>query len=181
MFLFFERNTKVGPEGSERAKIRAHRQVAVYLWKMIEEPSDLHWMQHALRLARQAYRMGEVPVGAVVVHEHQIIARGHNRCEQLHDPTAHAEMEAITAATHHLNSKYLNECTLYVTLEPCVMCAGALFWSQIGRVVAGATDPKRGYTQVGALLHPRTAWEIGVHQEECGSLMSAFFQSLRHG
>jgi tRNA(adenine34) deaminase len=90
-------------------------------------------------------------------------------------------MEAITAATNHLSSKYLNECTLYVTLEPCVMCAGALFWSQIGRVVAGASDPKRGYTLHGPLLHPKTSWSMGLLHDECGSLMTSFFQSLRHG
>ncbi len=148
---------------------------------MLGPEGDEYFMEQALRLARQAYRMGEIPVGAVIVHENKIIARGHNHCEQLNDPTAHAEMEAITAATNHLSSKYLNECTLYVTLEPCVMCAGALFWSQIGRVVAGASDPKRGYTLHGPLLHPKTAWSMGLMHDECGSLMTSFFQSLRHG
>ena len=148
---------------------------------MLGPDGDEYFMEQALRLARQAYRMGEIPVGAVIVHENKIIARGHNRCEQLNDPTAHAEMEAITAATNHLSSKYLNECTLYVTLEPCVMCAGALFWSQIGRVVAGASDSKRGYTLHGPLLHPKTNWSMGLMHDECGSLMTSFFQSLRHG
>ena len=148
---------------------------------MLGHEGDEYYMEQALRLARQAYRMGEIPVGAVIVHGGKIIGRGHNRCEQLNDPTAHAEMETITAATHQLSSKYLNECTLYVTLEPCVMCAGALFWSQIGRVVAGASDPKRGYTLHGPLLHPKTAWSMGLLHEECGSLMTSFFQSLRHG
>ena len=148
---------------------------------MLGPEGDEYYMEQALRLARQAYRMGEIPVGAVIVHDNKIIARGHNRCEQLNDPTAHAEREAITAATNHLSSKYLNECTLYVTLEPCVMCAGALFWSPIGRVVAGASDPKRGYTLHGSLLHPKTLWSMGLLHDECSSLMTSFFQSLRHG
>lgn len=136
-------------------------------------------MREALKEAVKAAEKGEVPVGAVVVAGNRIIGRGHNLTEQLNDVTAHAEMQAITAAANHLGGKYLTDCTLYVTLEPCVMCAGALFWSQISRVVVGATDPKRGFLLKGPLLHPKTAYEQGVCADECAVLLKSFFARLR--
>ncbi len=138
-------------------------------------------MKQALAEAVQAYEAGEVPVGAVIVCDNRIIARTHNQTEQLTDVTAHAEIMAITAASGHLGSKYLPDCTLYVTVEPCVMCAGALAWSQIGRVVFGAADDKRGFMRVGGkdLLHPKTKLELGVLEEECGELMQRFFRERR--
>jgi tRNA(adenine34) deaminase len=119
-------------------------------------------------------------VGAVVVYDHKIIGKGHNLTEQLHDVTAHAEMQAITAAANHIGAKYLTECTLYVTLEPCVMCAGAIYWSQLGKLVYGASDPKRGFMKEGQhLLHPKTELESGILGEDAASLIKAFFQKLR--
>ncbi|MCB0376479.1 MAG: nucleoside deaminase, partial [Sinomicrobium sp.] len=118
--------------------------------------NDSYFMQHALREAEAAYEKDEVPVGAVIVVDNKIIARAHNLTETLNDVTAHAEMQAITAAAHFLGGKYLDQCTLYVTLEPCVMCAGALYWSQLSRLVYGAKDEKRGYGTTGVQLHPRT-------------------------
>lgn len=147
---------------------------------MLSIQSDEQFMKKALQEARQAYADGEVPVGAVIVCDQQIIARGHNTTEQLHDVTAHAEMIALTAAANFLHAKYLPECTLYVTLEPCVMCAGALAWAQIGRVVFGAADEKRGFLRFGKeLLHPRTKLEYGVLEEECRTLLQAFFRERR--
>jgi len=148
---------------------------------MLSVHSDTYFMQQALVEARQAYEAGEVPVGAVVVCENRIIARAHNQTEQLTDVTAHAEILALTAASNHLGSKYLPECTLYVTLEPCVMCAGALAWAQMGRVVYGATDEKRGFMLYGGktLLHPKTKLEMGVLEHDCGMLMTAFFRGKR--
>jgi tRNA(adenine34) deaminase len=140
---------------------------------------DAHWMREALKEAQKAADKGEIPVGAVVVSANRVIGRGHNLTEQLNDVTAHAEMQAITAAANHLGGKYLQECSLYVTLEPCVMCAGALFWSQIGRVVVGATDEKRGFSQHGELLHPKTKYQIGVLETECAALLRHFFAQLR--
>jgi tRNA(adenine34) deaminase len=137
------------------------------------------YMREALKEARAAAREGEVPVGAVVACRGQIIARAHNLTQRLNDPTAHAEMQVITAATHALGGKYLRECTLAVTLEPCVMCAGALFWAQIGKVLYGAPDPKRGFTLQAPLLHPKTIVERGLLQEECAQLLSAFFKQRR--
>jgi len=137
-------------------------------------------MQQALRQARLAAEAGEVPVGAVVVCGNQIIARGHNQTEQLTDVTAHAEIIALTAASNYLGSKYLPDCTLYVTLEPCVMCAGALAWAQVGRVVYGAADDKRGFMRFGReLLHPKTKVEFGIQHDACGALMTEFFRSRR--
>ena len=122
----------------------------------------------------------EVPVGVVVVCENRIIARGHNLTETLNDVTAHAEMQAVTAAANALGGKYLSDCTLYVTVEPCVMCAGALAWAQVGRIVYGAADPKRGYSVYAPeALHPRTQVTAGVLAEECGELMRQFFKSKR--
>lgn len=140
---------------------------------------DARWMREALREAQKAADRGEVPVGAVVVTGSKIIGRGHNLTEQLNDVTAHAEMQAITAAANYLGGKYLTDCTLYVTLEPCVMCAGALYWSQISRIVVGAADPKRGYSQHGSLLHPKTSYEQGLLESDCSQLLRTFFAKLR--
>lgn len=136
-------------------------------------------MREALKEAEKAAEKGEVPVGAVVVAGNRIIGRGHNLTEQLNDVTAHAEMQAVTAAANYLGGKYLTECTLYVTLEPCVMCAGALFWSQISRVVVGAPDPKRGFLLRGELLHPKTHYHQGVCAQACSDLLKTFFARLR--
>ena len=142
--------------------------------------TDEEYMRKALEEAREAFRRDEVPVGAVVVARDRIIARAHNLTETLHDVTAHAEMQAITAAADSLGGKYLDACTLYVTVEPCVMCAGALGWSQIARVVYGAADPKRGFSKfTPSLLHPKTEVVSGVLSEECGGIVSEFFKSKR--
>jgi tRNA(adenine34) deaminase len=143
-------------------------------------PTDEHFMREALKEARKALYLNEVPVGAVVVCNDRIIARGHNLTERLNDVTAHAEMQAFTAATHHIGGKYLDECTLYVTLEPCTMCAGAAFWTQIGRIVYGASDNKRGYTLTkAALLHPRTDVVSGILEEDCAAIITEFFKQKR--
>ena len=145
-----------------------------------QQNSDLFFMQLAISEAKKALDKREVPIGAVVVCRGKVVGRGHNLVETLGDATAHAEMQAITAATSTLGGKYLKECTLYVTVEPCVMCAGALAWSQIGRVVYGAADPKRGCMRFGReLLHPKTELLGGVMAEECGALMEDFFADLR--
>lgn len=136
-------------------------------------------MVMALKEAQKAFDEDEVPVGCIIVCENKIIGKGYNLTEKLNDVTAHAEMQAITAASHYLGAKYLNECTLYVTIEPCVMCAGAIFWSQLGRLVYGATDEKRGYTKTGNLLHPKTEIISGVKESECSELMKTFFKKLR--
>ena len=137
-------------------------------------------MKQALAEAREAYREGEIPIGAVVVCKDRIIARSHNLTELLHDVTAHAEMQAITAAAVHLGGKYLADCTLYVTVEPCTMCAGALGWAQVGRVVYGAPDEKRGYKRFAPMaLHPRTQVTAGIMAEECAALMKSFFEERR--
>lgn len=142
--------------------------------------SDEHYMREALKEAQKAFDADEVPVGAVVVCDRKIIARAHNLTERLTDVTAHAEMQAITAAANHLGGKYLNECTLYVTLEPCVMCAGALHWSQIKRIVFGAHDPKRGYLRLEKnILHPKTVIEGGLLEDESSALLKSFFQAKR--
>jgi tRNA(adenine34) deaminase len=145
----------------------------------VEEEYE-YYMHEALKEARRAYEKDEVPVGAVVVCQKRIIARAHNLTETLHDVTAHAEMQAITAAADYLGGKYLDECTIYVTLEPCVMCAGALFWSQAGKLVFGATDEKRGYRLVQQpLLHPRTEVTGGILENECCELLKDFFRKKR--
>ncbi len=137
-------------------------------------------MQQALREAGQAYEEGEVPVGAVVVCEGQIIARAHNQTERFKDVTAHAEILALTAASQHLGSKYLDNCTLFVTLEPCLMCAGALAWAQLGRLVYAAVDDKRGFMRMGKnALHPRTEVLYGLMEEEASSLLRKFFAERR--
>lgn len=141
---------------------------------------DEYFMQQALTEARQAFEDGEIPVGAVIVSQGSILARTHNLTERLHDMTAHAEMLAFTAACETLGSKYLPDCTLYVTLEPCVMCAGAAGWTQIGRIVYGASDPKRGFERLGrAMLHPKTEVVSGVLAEDCETLVKEFFKKLR--
>ena len=141
---------------------------------------DGRYMQEALREARAAGAEDEVPIGAVVVCRGRIIARGHNMTERLHDPTAHAEMIALTAATEALGGKYLDACTLYVTVEPCPMCAAALCWAQLGRLVYGAPDPRRGYSLFSpSLLHPRTEVVSGLLSEECGTLVKDYFKSKR--
>jgi tRNA(adenine34) deaminase len=141
---------------------------------------DKKFMSMAITEARRALQMQEVPIGAVIVCGDRVVGRGHNLVETLSDATAHAEMQSITAAASMLGGKYLKGCTLYVTVEPCVMCAGALAWSQIDRVVYGADDPKRGYTTVGGrILHPKTEIVSGVMREECEALMKDFFKKLR--
>lgn len=142
--------------------------------------TDQEYMQKALIEAKQAFEEGEVPVGAVIVCRDRIIARAHNLTERLTDVTAHAEMQAITAAANALGGKYLTDCTLYVTVEPCVMCAGALAWAQLSRIVYGASDPKRGFSVFAPdALHPRTEVTRGVLAEECANLMKDFFQRRR--
>lgn len=141
---------------------------------------DTHYMKQALAEARLAFDEGEIPVGAVVVCRDRIIARAHNLTERLTDVTAHAEMQAITSAAEYMGGKYLTDCTLYVTVEPCIMCAGALGWSQIKRVVYGASDEKRGYRKFAPeALHPKTEVTQGVMEEECAALMKSFFQQRR--
>ena len=147
---------------------------------MLTPNSDEHYMRQALREAEQAFKVDEVPVGVVVVCADRIIARAHNLTERLNDVTAHAEMQAITAAAEHLGGKYLKDCVLYVTLEPCVMCAGALNWAQVGRIVFGAFDEKAGYRRMGArLLHPKTTVTGGILEAECADLLKAFFKRKR--
>ena len=141
---------------------------------------DIRYMKMALDEASKAYEQGEVPVGAVVICQGRVIARAHNLTETLTDVTAHAEMQAITAAANYLGGKYLNECTLYVTVEPCVMCAGALGWAQTKRIVFGAADEKRGFQRFAPqALHPKTEVVSGVMADECAALMKAFFSSRR--
>ncbi|NLI25166.1 MAG: nucleoside deaminase [Bacteroidales bacterium] len=144
--------------------------------------SDEYFMNEALKEARKAMEKDEVPVGAVIVAENRILARAHNLTETLNDVTAHAEMMALTAAANAMGGKYLPDCTLFVTVEPCVMCAGALFWAQIGRIVYGAADPKRGYSLLkGEILHPGTLVKPGVLENECAQLMRDFFRKKRTG
>lgn len=141
---------------------------------------DERYMRDALREAGQAAAEGEIPIGAVVVCRGRVISRGHNMTERLHDPSAHAEMIALTAATEALGGKYLTDCTLYVTVEPCPMCSGALNWAQLGALVYGAPDPKRGYSLFSPpLLHPKTEVRRCVLAEECSALVSEFFRSRR--
>jgi tRNA(adenine34) deaminase len=141
---------------------------------------DEHFMRQALSLAREAYDAGEVPVGALVVLGQKVIGKGYNQCERLNDCTAHAEMIALTAAQHFLGAKVLNECTIYVSLEPCAMCAGALAWAQIGRLVYGAADNKKGYTVFSHhILHPKTQLKSSLMEQESTDLMKQFFKRLR--
>ena len=142
---------------------------------------DTYFMKAALEQAQIAFDLGEIPIGAVVVWDQKIIARGHNQTEQLKDPTAHAEMIAITAACNQIGSKYLSEATVYVTVEPCLMCAGALYWNKIGHIVFGASDEKNSYRRVTEKnpFHPATTIVGGILQEECAELMQAFFRAKR--
>jgi len=154
--------------------------------------TDQYYMLQAIKEAKKAYEDGEVPVGALVVIDHKIIARGHNQVERLNDPTAHGEMIALTSAFNFLGSKYLQDATIYITLEPCLMCAGAMFWSKVGRVVYGADDEKNGYKKyiipcpsledLGVApwpFHPKTELTHGILEEECASLMKDFFKTKR--
>lgn len=145
----------------------------------IEVYGDEYFMKQALAEARLAYEEDEIPVGAVVVSKGKIIGRGHNLTERLKDVTAHAEIQAITAAANYLGAKYLKDCTMYVSLEPCVMCAGALFWSQIGQVVVGAGDSKRGFRQAGVNLHPSTQLSFGLFENESSTLLKEYFRGKR--
>jgi tRNA(adenine34) deaminase len=141
--------------------------------------TDDFFMKKALQEAEAAFKKGEVPVGAVIVVDNKVIARTHNLTEMLNDVTAHAEMQAITSAANFIGGKYLKNCTLYVTLEPCQMCAGALYWSQISKIVFGASDENRGFLKMGTQLHPKTEVVGGVLEEECSLLMTTFFKSRR--
>jgi tRNA(adenine34) deaminase len=141
---------------------------------------DDYFMRKALEEAEKAFEKGEIPVGVVVVIDEKIIARGHNLTELLNDVTAHAEMQAITAAANYLGGKYLKGCTMYVTLEPCQMCAGALYWSQLSNLVFAATDPERGYRKMGSKLHPKTKVKEGILEEEASILMKRFFIQRRN-
>lgn len=147
----------------------------------LEPKSDEYFMREALKLAKEAFARKEIPVGAVVVMDKKIIARAYNQTEQLNDSTAHAEMIALTSAFNHIGAKYLKEATLYVTLEPCVMCGGAIFWSQLGRLVFGAEDVQRGYRRVSKkITHPKTKIKGGVLAEESKTLIDAFFKQIRN-
>ncbi|GAB5401102.1 MAG: nucleoside deaminase [Aureisphaera sp.] len=147
---------------------------------MIQPYDDTYFMKRAIQEAEAAFEKGEVPVGALVVVNNQIIARAHNLTETLNDVTAHAEMQAITAAANYIGGKYLTDCTLYVTLEPCQMCAGALYWSQVSKIVYGARDDQRGCTVMGTQLHPKTKMIGGVLAEECSILLKRFFVEKRN-
>ncbi len=147
---------------------------------MIDVYSHSYFMKQAINEAKKAALAGEVPVGAVVVCQNKIIARAHNQTELLNDVTAHAEILALTSAANYLGSKYLDECVLYVTLEPCPMCAGALAWAQLDKLIYGASDDKRGFMQHGkSMLHPKTKVEYGVLMEECSALLRSFFKKKR--
>jgi tRNA(adenine34) deaminase len=141
--------------------------------------TDEYFMKKALQEAYISFDKDEIPVGAIVVINNRVIAKSHNLTELLNDVTAHAEMQAITASANFLGGKYLTNCTLYVTLEPCQMCAGALYWSQISKIVFGASDTQRGFTKMGTQLHPKTIVVSGVLETECGELMKAFFKKKR--
>jgi len=141
--------------------------------------TDEYFMKKALQEAQYAFDKGEVPVGAIVVIDNKVIARSHNLTEMLHDVTAHAEMQSITAAANYLGGKYLKDCTLYVTIEPCQMCAGALYWSQISKIVFGARDEQRGFIAMGTKLHPKTTVVSGIMEEDAAILMKLFFALKR--
>lgn len=146
---------------------------------MLKEKTDEFWMQKALEEAKLGEEKGEVPVGAIVVHKEQIVGRGHNMTETFSDVTAHAEIQAITAASNTIGSKFLDECKMYVTLEPCSMCAGASYWSRLAEVVYGATDEKRGAGRFEGIYHPKTKIKSGILEEECSSIITEFFQKKR--
>lgn len=145
---------------------------------IIKDP-DAYFMAEALKLAEKALQEDEVPIGAIIISANGIIAKAHNLVEKLHDPTAHAEMQAITAACNHFDSKYLTDCTIYVSLEPCPMCAAALNWSQITRLVYGASDPKMGFSKYPGILHPKTEIKNGVMAERSTELLQKFFKGKR--
>jgi len=147
---------------------------------MMNPFDDNYFMKRALQEAEMAFEKNEVPIGAVIVMNNQIIARAHNLTETLNDVTAHAEMQAFTAAADFLGGKYLKDCTLYVTLEPCQMCAGASYWTQIGKIVYGASEDKRGFLTLNTKLHPKTTVVGGVLEEECGSILKRFFIEKRN-
>ena len=142
---------------------------------------DEYFMRIAIKEAEIGLKKNEVPIGAIITYKTQIIARAHNLTEQLNDVTAHAEMQAFTSATNHIGGKYLNECTLYVTLEPCIMCAGAAYWTQIGSVVYGASDSKRGFSILknNTVFHPKTTLKGGILEKECAQIITDFFKSKR--
>ncbi len=147
---------------------------------MAELFSDEYFMEIAYKEAQKAFDEGEVPVGAIVVCENRIIGKGYNLTERLHDVTAHAEMQAITAASNYLGAKYLVDCRLYVTLEPCIMCAGAIYWAQLGELIIGASDAKRGFLREGKhLVHPKTEIRNGILEDKCSLLVKDFFKGLR--
>ena len=146
---------------------------------MIDIFTDEYFMKKALQEAETAFEKGEIPVGAVIVIDNKVIARTHNLTELLNDVTAHAEMQAITSAANFIGGKYLKDCTLYVTLEPCQMCAGALYWSQISKIVFGAADENRGFIKMGTQLHPKTQVVGGILEKDCSLLMRAFFRMRR--
>ena len=147
---------------------------------MIQDKSDEHFMKEALKEAQKGFDMDEVPIGAVIVSNDRIIARAHNLTERLNDVTAHAEMQAFTSAAEFLGSKYLHQCTLYVTIEPCVMCTGASYWAQLDKIVFGANDEKRGVSKLNCkLTHPKTKITAGVLEKECVELMQKFFSQKR--
>jgi len=146
---------------------------------MTQEEKDIFYMQKALSEAKYAFEKDEIPVGAIIVSNDKIIARSHNLTQMLNDVTAHAEMQAITSAANHLGNKYLTECTLYVTLEPCQMCAGAMYWAQLNRLVYGASDNHRGYKVLGTKLHPKTKVKSGLLSKECKLFVDAFFIKKR--
>jgi tRNA(adenine34) deaminase len=150
-----------------------------YFCQMENPFNNTYFMKKALQEAEMAFEKGEIPVGALIVINNSIIARSHNLTELLHDVTAHAEMQAITAAANFLGGKYLKDCTLYVTLEPCQMCAGALYWSQISKIVYGASDEQRGFVTMGTQLHPKTEVVSGILAEEAAELMKRFFAERR--
>jgi tRNA(adenine34) deaminase len=142
--------------------------------------NEEYFMKMAFREAEKAFAKDEIPVGAVVVLNNMVIGRGHNLTQTLQDVTAHAEMQAITAAANHIGAKYLNDCTLYVTLEPCVMCAGAIAWAQLGILVYGASDPKKGFSLVKHnILHPKTLVKVGIMEQECSEIITEFFNTKR--
>lgn len=145
------------------------------------QTTDLFFMNEAFKEAQKALEADEVPIGAVIVHNGRIIGRGHNLTEQLNDVTAHAEMQAFTAASNYIGGKYLHNCTLYVTIEPCTMCAGASYWTQISRIVFGAEDPQRGFSQIKQrILHPKTQVVQGIKAAECSTLLKDFFSAKRN-
>ena len=147
----------------------------------VNPKTDDYFMREALKLAKEAFTKREIPVGAVVVMDGKVIAKAFNQTEQLNDSTAHAEMIALTSAFNHIGAKYLKEATLYVTLEPCVMCGGAIFWAQLGGLVFGAADKQKGYRKTSSkILHPKTKIKGGVLAEECKSLLDAFFRQIRN-